>query len=717
MKRKKMFIAAILAAFVFFVPLISSAQVFMMDENQHLRDASGDWIVGIWGEAMPIVDYETGEEIYVPVGSGLWMLTAAAGLYLLTKKRKSRKTATAMLAACALTLGMTQCNKANDIANETTEGKTIFISLMAGDDGEKSDINVYNGKITWENGDKVYVVWNDALPNPLLLDGYLTAETGGNIQTKISGNVDIPTGYDITEANPHFTFYYVGNGVDFDPAASSSKMTFKIGEQDGINAGDYMIGRTDTVTMKKINDNSFGPKVDSPKTFRPLTSVLRLDVSQFGTAGESVVMSAKKVRNTMIINLENDGGITPSYDDTDEPSLRKITFNCFADSRISVMEAEVTAPNDTVNLNFKYKSKKGNIGIKNGIERGKIYAKVVENWSYPIPVEVITPGGDAYTDPFIGEEWMPAYLTGEFSVDDSGTKVRFSKGNLQYRASTNTWRFAEHQYDYVGGKNSSSGVEYGNVYYTAGGERKKASNGDISPTYEGWIDLFGWGTSNHNYGPTHYRPWDYDGNGNTYGPSGDLSVEGQSDWACNTIIAADGSETMMGWKTLTKDQWKYVLNQRTSSQTSEIGTLGKVRCAKVRIIIDGSYNLGVLIFPDVFQWPAGMSTSLKAKSINDKVYSSTGESTNITLSDFEKLEAAGVAFLPITGFREGLTIKQIYNSPYLCYWTSSKDSNTQASPLIYMATGFNSTAEISNMKFQGQDRKLGYAVRLVMFED
>lgn len=34
-------------------------------------------------------------------------------------------------------------------------------------------------------------------------------------------------------------------------------------------------------------------------------------------------------------------------------------------------------------------------------------------------------------------------LSGLFSV--SATKqVRFAKGNLQYRASTNTWRFAEH---------------------------------------------------------------------------------------------------------------------------------------------------------------------------------------------------------------------------------------------------------------------------------
>ena len=54
-------------------------------------------------------------------------------------------------------------------------------------------------------------------------------------------------------------------------------------------------------------------------------------------------------------------------------------------------------------------------------------------------------------------------INGLFSVSPS-KQVYFSQGNLQYQASTNTWRFAEHQYDYVGGIVNTS-VEYGNVYY------------------------------------------------------------------------------------------------------------------------------------------------------------------------------------------------------------------------------------------------------------
>lgn len=40
-------------------------------------------------------------------------------------------------------------------------------------------------------------------------------------------------------------------------------------------------------------------------------------------------------------------------------------------------------------------------------------------------------------------------INGLFSVSAT-QQVYFSQGNLQYQASTNTWRFAENQWDYVG---------------------------------------------------------------------------------------------------------------------------------------------------------------------------------------------------------------------------------------------------------------------------
>ena len=83
-------------------------------------------------------------------------------------------------------------------------------------------------------------------------------------------------------------------------------------------------------------------------------------------------------------------------------------------------------------------------------------------------------------------------INGLFSVSENN-QVYFSKGNLQYQASTNIWRFAENQWDYVG-----------------------EDNANISETYDGWIDLFGWGTSGYNHGANCYQPWSTSQNNSDY---------------------------------------------------------------------------------------------------------------------------------------------------------------------------------------------------------
>ena len=81
-------------------------------------------------------------------------------------------------------------------------------------------------------------------------------------------------------------------------------------------------------------------------------------------------------------------------------------------------------------------------------------------------------------------------ITAAFSVSET-KKVYFSQGNLQYQASTNTWRFATNQYDCIGKE----------------GNEKKSS------TYSGWVDLFGWGTSGYTIKP--YTKDGVSGSGNS----------------------------------------------------------------------------------------------------------------------------------------------------------------------------------------------------------
>lgn len=74
-------------------------------------------------------------------------------------------------------------------------------------------------------------------------------------------------------------------------------------------------------------------------------------------------------------------------------------------------------------------------------------------------------------------------INGLFSVGES-SQVYFSRGNLQYQASTNTWRFAENQWDIIAEDNAL-----------------------ITQTFDRWIDLFSWGTSGYDHGAVCYQPW------------------------------------------------------------------------------------------------------------------------------------------------------------------------------------------------------------------
>jgi len=215
-------------------------------------------------------------------------------------------------------------------------------------------------------------------------------------------------------------------------------------------------------------------------------------------------------------------------------------------------------------------------------------------------------------------------LSGKFTVAE-GKQVQFSQGNLQYRASTDTWRFAVNQWDYVGGEND------GTVYV---GE-EKCSNTLISSKYDGWIDLFGWGTSG--YGGkypymTSTNGMDYQGNGNK-----DITNTGY-DWGVNNAISNGGNKPNM-WRTLTTYEWSYLFYTR--NRAASLYNYATVHDVK-----------GVVLLPDDFEPIDGITTGK-----GHTVYSD---------DQWAKLEKAGAVFLPRqTGIRMGKNV-----SGGGGYWTS-----------------------------------------------
>ncbi len=258
----------------------------------------------------------------------------------------------------------------------------------------------------------------------------------------------------------------------------------------------------------------------------------------------------------------------------------------------------------------------------------------------------------------------PGAVNSLFSVSDS-KQVFFSQGNLQYQASTDTWRFAQNQYDFVGSSN-----EY------------------ISANYEGWIDLFAWGTSGYNHGAVLYQPYAWNSNYLNYYAYGDESNNlydqtGMADWGYNKIFNG-GDKENYGWRTLTKDEWVFVFNSRN--------TTTDFRYAKANVC---GIN-GVILFPDDWN-PNGFIIN------NPNNPNSPYEDNTITDLNWDSFEATGVMFLPAAGQRIEKTISSVGNSGI--YWSSSYAYSTNSYDIVFSNT--------SSCFDNDNRRSNGISVRLV----
>ena len=338
-------------------------------------------------------------------------------------------------------------------------------------------------------------------------------------------------------------------------------------------------------------------------------------------------------------------------------------------------------------------------------------------------------------------------LPGIFTVDEHGKKVQFSKGNLQwfygenehkvdqssyvspgtqnqYHFSGGIFTFADHQYDICAGNNH--GIDRGKTYIESNKGKYDANKK---------IDLFMFATSgykstnnvsdNQTY---HYKPFAIyrdDFNESVQNPAslqfGPLdgiagSSYKKSDWGVFNAILNGGDETGM-WRTLTYDEWYYLLNTRDNASK------------KVGVGIVNSCH-GVIILPDSWTLPGGLtftpisdvdgntyvSVTTDNKSLNynwsDNTYSS---------ADWALMETAGAVFLPAAGAKmndTGCPVKgdnDSTNEAYvISYWTASTSLNGSVSCEYAYAVDFGQeSATVKNWRFDKSNRACGRAVRLV----
>lgn len=151
---------------------------------------------------------------------------------------------------------------------------------------------------------------------------------------------------------------------------------------------------------------------------------------------------------------------------------------------------------------------------------------------------------------------------GLFTINEAGTQVWFSQGNLQYNASTNIWRFADNQYTI------------------------------LPENAGGWIDRFGWGTGNN---PT-LNSVDYADYGNFV------------DWGVNAI--SNGGNLGNIWHTLSTTEWAYLVGSRDNAES-------KVGFASI------GGNIGLVLLPDSWTLPDGCTFTHYAYPVVLNEYTTT----------------------------------------------------------------------------------------------
>ena len=233
--------------------------------------------------------------------------------------------------------------------------------------------------------------------------------------------------------------------------------------------------------------------------------------------------------------------------------------------------------------------------------------------------------GEAMVMPVKEVEAENNVTAGGFSVS-ADKQVIFSPGNLQYHPANNEWRFAESQLDYIGKANES-----------------------ISSTYNGWLDLFGWSTRDTNFGvSTSKDNDDYTGS--------------FVDWGTNTI----GNDEPNTWRTLTRDEWEYLLNNRPNA--SSLKGVAQVNGVN-----------GLILLPD--NWICPSAVTFKSGFHSDWNLEAYGQYQTFSADQWSKLESAGAVFLPAAGNRLGTDVFYVQLDVY--YWSATEALSDYAYYLFF----------------------------------
>lgn len=403
-----------------------------------------------------------------PLGSGLLILSAVGAGYAVARRKRHNgiKGIKAIIIITAL-IGVTSCRKNLDTVNEVAQ-HGVYITLNV-DGGEKVAVTPTGGDtyatVTWEDDDILYVGNNGKYCGYLEYDG---TKFGGTISPTSDGD--------------YLHFYFMGNkGTTSEP--TSVNITDQTSKYPVISYGR-------STTRYNSGTTSYSA------TLYNKCAIVKFPISGAGT-DENITL--RGMNNTVTVNFAANNGAT--------------TGNPYTFSKTGYGE---------ITLHAESATEKWAIVLPQDAVDAKLYADGYNTETVSVPAI----DANTYHNNDISEITLTAGEPSDLFSVASDKKVRFSPGNLQYKAGEG-WRFAEHQYDYIGAWNTSD-----------------------------WVDLFGWGT------------W-----GEGKNPLNESTTNGDYQWSTDFKGTLNGHSD---WFTLSYLQWRYIFNHSTKGWSTVAGVNGYV---------------------------------------------------------------------------------------------------------------------------------------------
>ena len=155
-----------------------------------------------------------------------------------------------------------------------------------------------------------------------------------------------------------------------------------------------------------------------------------------------------------------------------------------------------------------------------------------------------------------------------------------------------------------------------------------------------------------------------------YGPSTNTAfpdLTGNSanyDWGVFNPIS-NGGDQIGQWRTLTYDEWQYVLFIRSATT---INGIEDARYAKAKV----ADVEGVILFPDHYTHPSEVALPIGINGTDNSGW----EGNNYSADDFALMQSAGAVFLPAAGYRDRTSVYYVGSSGH--YWSASHSSSGYA---------------------------------------